>query len=178
MNKMNIKINTEIDTYIASVNANITNPNILCSVELNKTFTHVLENFGFDNLPTKECIEIFKDGRVFSHFIEHWLAKTYPLTHVQGCKKYDFIDNNYPEILYDEKTFTKGGCHYCPSNMLGQGRSFNKDIFEKKSKQMIFCIVSNTNFPEIKVRFVHGSVLLIKYPKGKIPSKDEVEFFH
>lgn len=151
---------------------------VLCSVELNKTFTHTLVNFGFDNLQNDECIEIFKDGRVFAHFIEKWISKTYPLTHVTGCKDHDFTDNNYPETLYDEKTFTKRGCYYCPSNMLGQGRVFDKDIFEKKSKKMIFCIVSNTNFPEIKVRFMEGSVLLIKYPKGKIPSKDEIEFFN
>ena len=28
------------------------------------------------------------------------------------------------EIKYDEKTFTNRGCKYCPSNMLGQGRTF------------------------------------------------------
>ena len=43
------------------------------SVELNKTFTHVIENYKFGNLSTEVCGEIFKDGRPFSHFIERWL---------------------------------------------------------------------------------------------------------
>ena len=148
------------------------------SVELNKTFNHEIENYTFGNLSDEICKEIWKDGRPFSHFIEGWIGENYPLTHVKGCKKYDFTDKNYPEILYDEKTFTKKGCSFCPSNMLGQGRKFDKDIFEEKTKKLVFCIVSNIDFPNIKIRFVKGSELLLKYPIGKIPSKDFIEFFH
>ena len=34
------------------------------------------------------------------------------------------------------------------------------------------------DFPIIKVKFVTGVVLLEKYPKGKIPSKDHIQFFN
>lgn len=148
------------------------------SIELNKTFTHNLVNFGFDILQDGECIEIFKDGRVFAHFIEKWISKTYPLNHVPGCKSHDFTDKNFPEILYDEKTFTKGGCSFCPSNMLGQGRKFDKVIFEEKTKKLIFCIVSNIDFPNIKIRFVKGEELIHEYPNGKIPLKYHIKFFN
>lgn len=148
------------------------------SVMLNRTFIHKISNFAFGNLSPESCIEIFKDGRPFSHFIEHWISKNYPLDHVAGCKDHDFKDSLNPEIKYDEKTFTKGGCHFCPSNMIGTGRKFDKEIFEEKSKKMIFCIVSNTKFPEIKIKFVPGYELCKLYPKGKIPSKDEEKFFH
>ena len=57
-----------------------------------------------------------------------------------------------------------------PSNMLGQGRSFVQEEFQNKTKGLVFCIVSNVNFPEIKVRFVRGSELIKKYPKGKVHS--------
>ena len=86
-------------------------------------------------------------------------------------------DINNENILYDEKTFTKNGCHFCPSNMLGQGRQFDKEIFEEKTKNMIFCIVSNIDFPNIKVRFVKGSELIVKYNKGFIPLNHFGEFF-
>ena len=148
------------------------------SIELNTTFTHDIENFGFGDLSREETIEIYKDGRVFSHFIEKWIANHYPLTHVGGCKKYDFVDNNYPDTKYDEKTFTSKGCSFVPSNMLGQGRSFNAEVFKEKSSKLIYCIVSNVNFPEIKIRFVNGSELAKEYPKGKIPLKDHVKFFN
>ena len=147
------------------------------SIELNKTFIHEIESYTFGNLPDEMCKEIWKDGRPFSHFIEVWIGNNYPLTHIKGCKKYDFIDNNNPEILYDEKTFTKKGCSFCPSNMLGQGRKFDKEIFEEKTKKLIFCIVSNIEFPTIKIRFIKGVELLIKYPNGKIPLKDYIKFF-
>jgi hypothetical protein len=147
------------------------------SVELNKTFNHTIDNYRFGNLPDEICKELWKDGRPFSHFIEGWIAENYPLTHVKGCKKYDFTDKNYPEILYDEKTFTKKGCAFCPSNMLGQGRKFDPVEFEKKTKKLVFCIVSNVDFPNIKVKFTRGIDLIVKYPKGKIPYKDFTKFF-
>lgn len=149
----------------------------LPSVELNRTFDCEISNYSFGNLPNEICKEIWKDGRPFSHFIEGWLALNFPLTHIKGCKKYDFTDKNHPEILYDEKTFTKKGCAFCPSNMLGQGRKFDKEIFEEKTKKLIFCIVSNVDFPNIKIRFVKGEDLMTKYPKGIIPLKDFNDFF-
>jgi hypothetical protein len=149
------------------------------SVELNTTTTHQINNYGFDNIPKEACEVILKDGRAFSYFIEPWLAGKYPLTHVKGCKSYDFTDKKHPEILYDEKTFTKGGCRFCPSNMIGVGRKFDKGVFEEKCDKLIFCVVSNINFPVIKIRFVKGSELAAKYPKdGKIPFKDHDEFFN
>ena len=149
----------------------------LPSVELNKTFNHTISDFKFDNLPIEIFREIFKDGRPFSHFIEAWISQNYPLTHVKGCKKYDFTDRNNSEILYDEKTFTSGGCRFCPSNMIGQGRKFDNDLFIEKSKKLIFCIVSNIDFPNIKVRFVRGEDLIKEYSTGVIPVKDFVKFF-
>jgi len=147
------------------------------SVILNRTHSHTIANYVFGNLPIDECKEYWKDGRPFSHFIERWMAFNYNLIHINGCKSYDFIDKDNEEILYDEKTFTKRGCNFCPSNMLGQGRSLNKEVFETKTNKMIFAIVSNIDFPNIKVRFVKGEKLLRKYPTGKIPFNQHDIFF-
>jgi len=147
------------------------------SVELNKTFNHTIENYAFGDLTEETCKEILKDGRTFSRFIEPWLAKHYPLIHIIGNKPYDFIDKEFHEILYDEKTFTKHGCMFCPSNMRGQGRTFDKKIFEEKTEKLVFCIVSNIHFPNIKVRFIKGAELLVKYGTGNIPLKDHIKFF-
>jgi len=146
-------------------------------IQYNKTFLHMIEDFSFGNLPKEEIIDIFKDGRAFSHFIEPWLAINYPLIHIKGCKKYDHTDINDENIKYDQKTFTARGCKFMPSNMIGEGRTFNKDIFEEKAKKLIYIIVSNIHFPEIKIKFVKGSDLIVDYPSGIIPSKDFVKFF-
>ena len=78
-----------------------------------------------------------KDGRAFSYFIESWLEKNYPLNHIKGCKKFDFKDENFPDILYDEKTFTNRGCNFCPPNILGQGRNLRKKSLKKNKKNDI-----------------------------------------
>jgi hypothetical protein len=148
------------------------------SVELDKTFEHIIENYSFGDLPDENVIEIFKDGRAFSHFIEPWLAKNYPINHVTGCKKYDHNDANIPDILYDQKTFTHRGCKFMPSNMIGEGRKFDEELFKEKASKLIYIIVSNIHFPRIKVRFVRGSNLVQKFPRGIIPSNKFDEFFH
>ena len=148
-------------------------------IEYNKTITHNIDiDNCFGNLPKSDCIELFKDGRVFSHFIERWLAINYPLNHIKGCKKYDHTDVSDENIKYDQKTFTSGGCKFMPSNMIGEGRKFNKELFEEKAKKLIYIIVSNIDFPEIKIKFVRGIDLIIDYPKGVIPLKDFVKFFN
>ena len=148
------------------------------NITYNTTFTHIIDNFSFGNLPLSAIIDIYKDGRAFSHFIEPWLAINYPLIHVNGCKKYDHTDINDENIKYDQKTFTARGCKFMPSNMIGEGRIFNKDIFEEKAKKLIYIIVSNVNFPEIKIKFVKGIDLIVYYPTGFIPLKDSVKFFN
>ena len=147
-------------------------------ISLNITYTHTIEEFKFGNVPHSIMTEILKDGRAFSHFIELWLSINYKLIHIKGCKDHDFIDYNDKNIKYDQKTFTKLGCKFMPSNMIGEGRKFNKEIFEEKAKKLIYIIVSNINFPEIKIKFVRGDNLIIDYPDGKIPLKDFDKFFN
>jgi hypothetical protein len=148
------------------------------SIEYDKTYVHIIEDFSFGNIPKSIIIETYKDGRAFSHFIEAWLAINYPLIHIKRCKNHDHVDITNENIKYDQKTFTKGGCKFMPSNMIGEGRQFNKEIFEEKAKKLIYIIVSNVNFPEIKVKFVKGVTLIVDYPTGCIPSKDSVKFFN
>ena len=144
----------------------------------NTTYIHTIENISFGNLTKSSIIDIYKDGRAFSHFIEPWLAVNYPLIHVKGCKQYDHTNINDENIKYDQKTFTAHGCKFMPSNMIGEGRTFNKDIFEEKAKKLIYIIVSNVNFPEIKIKFVKGTDLIIDYPNGVISSKEFIKFFN
>ena len=149
----------------------------MSKIILDKTLKYTLKNYSFDNLSQSICETIFKDGRIFSHFIEKWLDNTFEeLTWVGGCKSYDFIDNEGNK--YDEKTFTKGGCKYMPSKMIGAGRKFNKEDFLEKANNLIYIIVDNTNFPEIKIKFKKGSDLIKKYPRGNISKNKRTEFFN
>ena len=146
-------------------------------VELNKTFSHTITGYGFGDLPIETVNGIYKDGRAFSHFIEHWLVKNYPLIHVDGCKDHDFTDTVNKEIIFDEKTFTKGGCKFMPSSMIGTGRTFDKEKFLEKADRLIYCIVSNVYFPDIKIKFIPGHELIQRYPNGSIHVNEHDTFF-
>jgi hypothetical protein len=149
----------------------------MASIVFNKTIKRKVENISFDTLPVEVLSELFKDGRIFSHFMERILAKDYGLTHVPGCKGHDIVDPLNPDIKYEQKTFTGNGCKFMPSNMIGQGRHFDKSIFDEKSKHLIYIIVSNVNFPLLKIQFVKGPELSARYPNGEIRLKDYDSFF-
>ena len=134
---------------------------------LNKTFNHTIDDYSFGNVPKETLKESFKDGSIFAKLSELWLEENYKLEHIPGCKAYDFIDLDGSQ--YDEKTFTKYGCKFCPSSMLGKGRKFDEEIFKQKATNMIYIIVSNDNFPEIKVKFFEGSFLIKYFPDAQIP---------
>ena len=144
---------------------------------LNKTFRHTITNLKWDKLPCNSIHEILKDGRAFSFFIEPWLAQTYPMIHIKGCKDHDFLDSETKCIKFDAKTFTKNGCKYVPSSILGTGRKFNQEKFLEKANNLVYIIVSNMDFPHINVKFVEGKELIKKYPKGEIPLRDYNTFF-
>ena len=61
--------------------------------------------------------------------------------------------------------------------MQGTNRKFNQKKYDKKYKNLIYCIISNIDFPNIKVRFVAGEELLKKYNNFIIPRKDHDKFF-
>ena len=146
-------------------------------ITFNNTYIYNLADYSFGNLSSQMIIEIFKDGRPFSYFIEKWLSVNFQLLHIGGCKAYDFVDENDENIKYDQKTFTSRGCKFMPSNMIGEGRKFDKEIFETKAQNLNYIIVSNVNFPEIKIKFVKGTDLINTYPNGTIPSNDFIKFF-
>ena len=156
---------------------------------------HTLNHISFDCLPVEQVFNIFKDGRVFSHLIESWIADKewidhetgdkFKLAHVHGNRDHDFVLHSVngievPETLrqkYDAKTFTSRGCNFMPSSMIGTGRTFNKEAFDAHVGTIIYIIVDNIQFPNIKIRWVKGSDLAVTYPKGKINYNDRNKFF-
>jgi hypothetical protein len=145
---------------------------------LNHTITQVIDNFAFGDLSREVLIDLFKDGRVSSYFLERLIAKHDGLTHVGGCRDHDMTDEADTAIKYDEKTFTKNGCKFMPSNMIGTGRQFDQAAFLEKANKLIYVVASVVNFPEIKIRYVRGDELALKYPKGEIPFSKHDEFFN
>jgi hypothetical protein len=63
------------------------------SYELDKTYTTTIEPFNVGILNEEESMNVFKDGRVNSHYIERIIAKTHDLEWIRGNKSYDMRDN-------------------------------------------------------------------------------------
>ena len=143
-----------------------------------RTFDFKLKNISFSSLDDDKLHTMFKDGRLFSHFSEHWLESICPvLSHVRGCKDHDF-KNKLNNLKYDAKTWTHNKLDFRPSYMLGKGRTFNEEEFREKCDNLIYVVISNIEFPEIKLKFVNGAKLRELYPKGYISSnKKELDIF-
>ena len=142
----------------------------------NKVYEFVIENLTFGDLSKEVLCEIFKDGRVASHLLERQLVAWFPeLTHIPGCKSHDHTGAD--GALYDAKNFTKGGLKFMPSNQLGVRRVFVAEIAHEKAKKLIYIACDIVDFPQVRVKFVDGAVLLKEYPSCKIPFGHRESFF-
>ena len=59
-------------------------------IQFNKVYNYEVKDYGFDGLDNDLVIDIFKDGRVFSHFSERLLNKLFPELVYVDEKGYDF----------------------------------------------------------------------------------------
>jgi hypothetical protein len=149
----------------------------MSNIVINKVYNFQVENFEFGGLSRDACIEIFKDGRVASHFLERQLTIWFPtLTHIKGCKDHDHIDAD--GVKYDAKNFTKRGLIFMPSNQMGAGRKFNESVAHEKAKKLIFICCDIVDFPIVRVKFADGAELAKQYPTCKIKKGDREEFFN
>lgn len=138
-------------------------------VKLNKTFDFEIHNVAFGDLTKEEAIDICKDGRLASHFLERQLTKWFPeLTHVTGCKDHDHIDSRGTK--YDAKNFTRStGLYFGPSNMIGKGREFIQSVAHEKASRLVYIFCDIVDFPKVRVLFRKGNDLVAEYPKCRIP---------
>ena len=134
--------------------------------------------FSFGNLSESSLKEVYRDGRVASHLLEVQLEHWFPeLKHVKGCKGHDHVSRHNEDVLYDAKSFTRGGCKFMPSNMLGTGRSFDAGSFAEKTSNMQYIICDIVDFPRVRVVFREGRELASEYPTGVISPNKRCEIF-
>lgn len=148
------------------------------TIEINKTYHFDLTGtISFGGLPEELLYEAYKDGRYSSHLLEAQLPVWFPqLTHVKGCADHDHIDTD--GVKYDAKNFTRsGGLRFMPSNQIGAGRKFNKELAHEKAKKLVYICCDIVDFPKVRVRFAQGSELVKDYPKCAIPKSKRETFF-
>ena len=147
-------------------------------IELNKVYNKEIVGFSFGELSREELIELFKDGRVNSKFLEKLVTKWFPeLTNVD-LKHYDHVDTEGNK--FEQKGFTRFGCKFIPSSMIGKGR--HKDLDELaegiEEHKLTYIITDIVEFPTVKIKFIDGKKLLSEYPSGEIRPKQREELFN
>jgi len=129
---------------------------------------------SFGTLSQELVYKLLTDGRRASGFLEQQLAKWFPDLTFEDGKGYDHVDTEGKQ--YDAKCFTKGGAKFCPSVMLGAGRSVDQNKLWEHANDMIYIFCDVVEFPKVRVIFKRGSDLT-KYTKGSIPFKDRNVLF-
>lgn len=81
------------------------------------------------------------------------------------------------KILYDEKTLTKNGISFTPSNQKGQGREFNRDAFIKRNNELnYFIAVDVINFPTIEIVFIESNKIDTEIAKYNVKEARKLFF--
>jgi hypothetical protein len=130
----------------------------------------------FGDIPIEVLHNLFKDGRLASHMMERFIEKTWSDLEFTNKKGYDFICKKTGD-RYDQKTFTKRGGTYIPSNMIGVGRKLIVEEMHNHAMSTNYIFVDVVDFPKIKIIFKEGKQLVEKYPTGKIHIDKKNVFF-
>jgi hypothetical protein len=96
-------------------------------------------------------INIFKDGRNFSKFSEHWCSELYKIQLSKNNNQEGFdgvLENSNKKVSI--KTLSKNGIKFQKSKYIGSGRFCEiKDLIESIKCVDLYIICDNTNFPII-----------------------------
>jgi hypothetical protein len=143
---------------------------------LNRTYTYNVTNFVWGDLPQSVLVALFRDGRTCAPFIQQQLPIWFPELKYVDESGYDHVAG---DCKYEHKSFTKGGCIFAPSNMVGSGRKIDAGIVNEhiNNTKLTYIITDITEFPVIRVRFVDGKSLIKQYPNCKISKTKKAQFF-
>jgi hypothetical protein len=140
-------------------------------MEYNKIYT--LDFTGmvtFGHIPEEVVYEMNRDGRRVSHPLEYELPYHFSNLERVDAVGYDLIDHGNNKRKIDQKSFTKRGCNFAPSNMVGKGRKLDVEVATEHAKSIDYVLTDVVEFPIVRVKFVNGAELVKRYPNLKIPS--------
>lgn len=146
--------------------------------ELDTVYPMLIMNYSFGNVPTATLDELFKDGRVISRFIEAEVAERFSglrLAESTNANGYDIVGRGGNKL--EVKTFTKGGCKFVPSYMVGSGRKIDAEKARKETVAKYLCLADVTQFPYVSVVFKKFDDVWEDYPKGSISPKQREKLF-
>jgi hypothetical protein len=119
------------------------------------------------HLNASEVREYFTDGRRVSFILERRISREIvggSLSHSEGAA-YDLLDAQGGK--WEVRSLTRGGIYFCPSYMVGSGRTFNEPGFLAKLQEVEGYIVSDVEmFPDVPVWVVSSEDVLSWWQRG------------
>ncbi len=117
----------------------------------------------------------FTDGRRISFMLERRLA--YEILKVELAPSegagYDLIDANGGK--WEVRSISRKGVYFCPSYMVGSGRSFEENGFIKKTKELKGYILSDIeSFPEIPFWIIPVEHVIKWWKEGKLGNTTKI----
>jgi len=146
--------------------------------ELDKTYPIIIDNYSFGRCSSEALSELFRDGRVASRFIELEVAERFSGlrgAESSNAKGYDMVGRGGQKL--EVKTFTKSGCKFVPSYMVGSGRKMDAKKAKKETVAKYLCIADITDFPNVNLVFKKFDDVWRDYPKGSIAYNKREDLF-
>lgn len=146
--------------------------------DLDKTYEIIIDNYAFGRCSSETLSELFKDGRVASRFIEAEVTERFSglrLAESSNAQGYDVVGRGGSKM--EVKTFTRGGCKFVPSYMVGSGRKMDAEKAKKETVAKYLCIADITEFPSVNIVFKKFSDIWNEYPKGSIAYNKRGDLF-
>jgi len=121
----------------------------------------------------------FTDGRRVSFMLERRIAYEIlngTLAPSEGAG-WDVRDEN--GLKWEVRSISRGGIYFCPSYMVGSGRSFNEPGFLTKLDEIEGYVVSDIeSFPSIPFWIVPGDLVRSWWASGKLGSSTKISRAH
>ena len=121
----------------------------------------------------------FTDGRRVSFMLERRIAYEIlngTLAPSEGAG-WDVRDEN--GLKWEVRSISRGGIYFCPSYMVGSGRSFNEPGFLTKLDEIEGYVVSDIeSFPSIPFWIVPGDLVRSWWASGKLVSSTQIPRSH
>ena len=124
-------------------------------------------------LSEEDIKKYFTDGRRVSFLTERIIAKKYKgnLSPSEGAG-YDLIMPNKKK--WEVRSLTKKGVYFCPSKMIGSGRSFEEKGFLNKLDEIEgYYICDIQKFPKVPYMTISSKIVRDHYFSGKFNKKKQ-----
>jgi hypothetical protein len=123
----------------------------------------------------QEVREYFTDGRRVSFLLERRISREIiggRLASSEGAS-YDLLDADGGK--WEVRSLTRGGIYFCPSYMVGSGRSFDERGFLAKVQEIEGYIVSDVEmFPDVPVWIISADDVLNWWNSGQLGTNSKI----